>query len=65
METRIEETIKKLNDLSPIEAQTGPAIRWDENIMMKHKELLSEDPVLQNIYDIFSKNIHIYSQNND
>ena len=61
----IEETIKKLNDLSPIEAQTGPAIRWDENIMMKHKELLSEDHVLQNIYDIFSKNIHIYSQNND
>lgn len=57
----IEETVKKLHNLSPLDAQTGPAIRWDENIINKHKELLADDTVLQNIYDIFSKNIHEYS----
>lgn len=54
----IDETVKKLNDLSPIEAQTGPAVRWDENVIEKQKALLSDMPELQEVYEIMTQSIH-------
>ncbi len=54
----IKETIQKLDTLSPLEAQTGPAVRYDTNVIDKHLNLLKEQPELQNIYERMSKSIH-------
>ena len=39
----IDETAKKVHTLSPREAQTGPAIRGDKNVMNHHLELLTDE----------------------
>ncbi len=54
----IDETAAKVHDLAPSEAQTGPAVRYDENIMSKHLELLNQYPEWQKLYESISKNIH-------
>ncbi|MBD8348296.1 Rossmann-like and DUF2520 domain-containing protein [Dysgonomonas sp. HGC4] len=53
----IDETASKVHTLLPQEAQTGPAIRYDENVIQKHIDLI-EDPDLKEIYALISKNIH-------
>lgn len=40
----ISETAKKIEELSPSEAQTGPAIRNDEKTLKKHLEILKDSP---------------------
>ena len=32
----IDETAKKVHELPPAKAQTGPAIRYDENVINRH-----------------------------
>lgn len=54
----IDETARKLHALSPGEAQTGPAVRWDENVIGMQLGLLSDKPDLQHIYELLSKSIH-------
>ncbi len=54
----IDETASKLYSMSPQEAQTGPAVRWDKNVIDKHLQLLAEEPNLQKIYELMSKSIH-------
>lgn len=53
----IDETASKVHDLTPLEAQTGPAIRYDENIINKHLSLIG-DSNIKEIYKIISDNIH-------
>lgn len=53
----IDETAAKVHSLSPKEAQTGPAIRYDENVINKHIQLI-EDADLKEIYALISKNIY-------
>jgi predicted short-subunit dehydrogenase-like oxidoreductase (DUF2520 family) len=53
----IDETANKLHTMSPDKAQTGPAIRYDRNIINRHLALLN-DPDIRNIYEFISKNIH-------
>lgn len=53
----IDETAAKVHTMPARQAQTGPAKRYDENVMNKHLELLA-DPELQEIYKFISKNIH-------
>ena len=53
----IDETARKVHELPPVQAQTGPAIRRDENVMDKHLAMLSEEPVMREIYEKISKNI--------
>ena len=53
----IDETARKVHELPPVQAQTGPAIRRDENVMDKHLVMLSEEPVMREIYEKISKNI--------
>lgn len=53
----IDETASKIHNLSPEEAQTGPAIRYDENVINKHLSLI-EDGSVKQIYKIISDNIH-------
>ena len=54
----IDETARKVHSLSPRRAQTGPAVRWDTNVMEKQLQLLQGEPELQDIYNILSKSIH-------
>ncbi len=53
----IDETAAKVHSLSPQNAQTGPAIRYDENVINKHIELI-EDFDLKEIYSLISKDIY-------
>lgn len=47
----LEETLEKLQDQSPKEAQTGPAIREDNNTIKAHLKLLKENfPEFEEIY---------------
>lgn len=61
----IEETARKVNDLSPQEAQTGPAVRYDENVINKHLELLADEPEMRDIYEMISKSIHKFKIEDD
>jgi len=61
----IDETARKVHHLSPKEAQTGPAIRFDENIINRHKAMLDEGSMSKEIYDLMSKSIHLKAQEND
>jgi predicted short-subunit dehydrogenase-like oxidoreductase (DUF2520 family) len=53
----IRETVEKIATLSPREAQTGPAIRKDANVMEKHLLKLSDHPQWQEIYRLLSESI--------
>lgn len=54
----IDETAAKLHAMSPDEAQTGPAVRWDENIMREHLRMLAGKPELAEFYRNLSEAIH-------
>lgn len=54
----IDETARKVHSLSPKEGQTGPAARWDTNVMDKQLGLLDSDPRMKEIYALMSKSIH-------
>lgn len=51
----VDETMRKLHSLSPEEAQTGPAVREDYNVMGRHLEMLGGDEKLRQVYDMMSK----------
>ena len=53
----IKETADKVETVLPREAQTGPAVRRDENVMNAQKALLADAPQMQQIYDLMSKSI--------
>lgn len=52
-----EETEAKIHEMHPYDAQTGPAVRFDTNVIAKHLELLN-DPDLQSVYELISNHIH-------
>ncbi|GAB1450149.1 DUF2520 domain-containing protein [Draconibacterium sp.] len=51
------ETAQKVQELEPEEAQTGPAIRFDENIINSHLNELKEFGDYQQLYNSISKSI--------
>lgn len=53
----INETIDKLNTLSPAEAQTGPAVRNDRNVLQQHIKSLQSDEEKRIIYEVLSDQI--------
>lgn len=53
----IEETALRVKQVSPTEAQTGPAIRRDNETIQKHIRLLEGYPQLQNIYRALTESI--------
>ncbi len=53
----IHETGERLRNISASRAQTGPAIRHDQETMNKHLELLQPHPALQKMYRFFSDSI--------
>mgnify|MGYP003169058865 CR=1 FL=1 len=58
----IDETARKVHELPPCDAQTGPAVRYDENVINKHLSMLEGTPALQEIYKLMSKSIHEHHQ---
>lgn len=54
----IDETARKVHELEPRLAQTGPAVRYDENVINSHLQMLVDEPEMQEIYKLISKNIH-------
>lgn len=57
----IDETAAKVHVMPPAKAQTGPAIRYDENVIDKHLAML-EDPDMRTIYERISRSIHKEAQ---
>ncbi|WP_316783196.1 Rossmann-like and DUF2520 domain-containing protein [Pedobacter frigiditerrae] len=53
----IAETAVKVQNAFPLDVQTGPAIRNDELTLIKHQELLLQQPQLLDIYKTLSDSI--------
>ena len=51
------ETALKVQELQPIEAQTGPAVRFDKNIIDKHLSKLADAEEYRQLYELISKSI--------
>ena len=46
----IDETALKVHQLHPLEAQTGPAVRYDENVIRMQSSMLADSPLLSSSY---------------
>lgn len=53
----IDETTQKIHHIHPKDAQTGPAIRNDQDVMNRHLSMLAPHPDVQEVYRLLSKNI--------
>lgn len=53
----VEETAAKIQEMTPMQAQTGPAIRFDENIIKQQLDSLTDES-MREIYLLISQNIH-------
>lgn len=56
----VEETTRKLREMPPLSAQTGPAVRSDMTTIEKHMEALGNKPEEQELYRLLSENIIRY-----
>ena len=54
----IDETTDKIHKISPKEAQTGPAVRGDRNVMNQQLKLMEDREDLQGLYQMLSKGIN-------
>lgn len=55
------QTVRQIENASPLESQTGPAIRHDEQTIQKHKQLLQAHPQWAKLYEAMTQSI----QNNE
>lgn len=53
----IRETASRLSELPPAAAQTGPAVRFDEDTLHMHRALLQDDSLLLPFYEAFTQSI--------
>jgi len=51
------ETAQKVQTFEPENVQTGPAVRFDKNIISQHLAKLSDTPEYQKLYETISKSI--------
>lgn len=54
----VEATVAKAMTHNPAECQTGPAARNDTDTIAKHLCMLADNPDMQTIYKLLSRNIH-------
>lgn len=52
----IDETCAKVHEMPPRDAQTGPAVRYDQRVMAAHESMLTGDA--REIYRCMSRSIH-------
>ncbi len=55
------ETAHKVMEMTPRDAQTGPAVRYDEKVMQAHMERINS-PSTRELYTLLSKSIHSRSR---
>ncbi|MCQ2606100.1 MAG: F420-dependent NADP oxidoreductase [Bacteroidales bacterium] len=53
----LKETYEKMLKYSPYISQTGPAVRNDEIILQRHRDLLADNPDVLNIYNAMTESI--------
>ena len=53
----IEETARKVKDMSPKDAQTGPMVRYDQNVMQMQMSMLTDERTRE-IYRLMAESIH-------
>jgi hypothetical protein len=53
----IDETARKVHEMPPQKAQTGPAIRYDKTIIDKHLKMI-DNPLTKEIYEKISNSIY-------
>ena len=58
----IDETAMKVHSLEPHKAQTGPAMRYDLNVINNHLAMLAGDAEMQQLYEQISQSIHHRSE---
>ncbi len=51
------ETTSGIKDISPAKAQTGPALRQDDETIQKHLALLTSHPQLKKVYEFMTESI--------
>ena len=49
---------EKCTNCRPREAQTGPAIRYDENIIEAQMRLMNDNPRAQQLYQLMAQSIY-------
>lgn len=57
----IDETARKVHTMAPRKAQTGPAVRYDTDVLDSHLRMLADDALRHDIYALLSRSIHEYS----
>ena len=59
----VDETAQKVHELAPREAQTGPAVRGDQNVMQMQANMLAGNPAVKQIYEASSNDIQRLADN--
>lgn len=59
----IDETANKIHSMTPHEAQTGPAVRYDRNVIRMQSDMLRNNPIAKQIYEYMSVSIHHAANN--
>lgn len=59
----VDETAQKVHELTPREAQTGPAVRGDQNVMQMQANMLADNPAVKQIYEALSNDIQRLADN--
>ena len=65
MQPLVDETARKIHELAPVDAQTGPAVRGDQNVMQMQTAMLADNPAVQHIYEVLSKDIQRLADKHD
>ena len=59
----VDETAQKVHELAPKDAQTGPAVRGDQNVMQMQANMLAGKPAVKQIYEALSSDIQRLADN--
>ncbi len=59
----VDETAKKVHEIAPKYAQTGPAVRGDQNVMQMQADMLAGNPAVKQIYEALSNDIQRLTNN--
>ena len=59
----VDETAQKVHELAPREAQTGPAVRGDQNVTQMQANMLAGNPAVKQIYEALSNDIQRLADN--
>ena len=62
MNALVDETAAKVHALPPRQAQTGPAVRFDENVLEAQMKLMEGELLQQELYRKLSESIHEYQK---